>query len=255
MARTTKARLIDAKIRIIRIGRRFFGHRIILLERWSGRQSYGLKGLDDKVRDIMQAKNGFYVELGANDGRSQSNTLQLELFDGWRGVLIEPVPNIFRKLTFNRSRRRNHLANVGCVSEAFPSKTLRIAEANLMSVPLDVDSDLLNPLEHARRGREIQSGYSESKQEEIIEVPGVTLTTVLDDAHAPAVIDFLSLDVEGGELEVLNGLNFDRYKFRWILVESRSPDQLKKFMSKRNYFFVQALSSHDLLFSSGPTST
>ena len=248
MARTTKARLIDAKIRTIRFGRRFFGHRILLLERWSGRQSYGLNGLDDKVRDIMQAKNGYYVELGANDGRSQSNTLQLELFDGWRGLLIEPVPKVFLKLTFNRSRRRNHFANVGCVSAAFPSKTLRIAEANLMSVPLDVDSDLLNPLEHARRGREIQSGYSESKKEEIIEVPAVTLTQVLEDANAPDVIDFLSLDVEGGELEVLKGIDFDRYSFRWILVESRSPNNLESFLSPLGYRREMALTQHDFLY-------
>ena len=54
-----------------------------------------------------------------------------------------------------------------------------------MSVPLEINSDVLDPLEHARIGREIQAGYSESAVEEIIEVPAVTLTSVLDDANAP----------------------------------------------------------------------
>ena len=185
MGHATKARLVDAKLRTIRFGRKIFGHRLLLLERLAGRQSYGLNGLDDKVREVIDSTKGFYVELGANDGRSQSNTLQLELFDGWRGILIEPVPGVFRKLTFNRSRRRNHFAMVGCVGADFPSRTLRIAEANLMSVPLDINSDVLDPLEHARMGREIQAGYSQSAVEEIIEVPAVTLTSVLDDANAP----------------------------------------------------------------------
>ena len=62
------------------------------------------------------------------------------------------------------------------------------------------------------------------------------------------LIDFLSLDVEGSELEVLNGIDFRVYNFKFILVESRDDDEIIKYLSNKNYKFLEKISKRDLIF-------
>ena len=52
--------------------------------------------ISNLFKDVSGPK--FYIEIGANDGVSQSNTKYLELFYDWRGILIEPIPSVFKKL-------------------------------------------------------------------------------------------------------------------------------------------------------------
>jgi FkbM family methyltransferase len=249
MKRTLRAYALDAKHKFIRAYRNRFGHRCLLVERLGGEQSYGARNLDNDLRSIIQRKNGFYVELGANDGLTQSNTAALEFFDGWSGVLIEPVPAQFAKLQFNRSSKRNVQFNVACVSFEFPRQVIKLAEANLMTVPLEGESDIEDPIRHAEVGRAIQKGYDSSTGAGVIEVPAVTLTEVLVGAKAPRIIDFLSLDVEGGELEVLKGIRFDLFTFRWMLIESRSHEKVMKFLEPHQYRLDAILANgNDLLF-------
>ena len=72
---------------------------------------FGLNGIDKEIRKNLVEGPGFYVELGANNGIKQSNTLTLEKYEGWHGLLIEPEPNNFRDLLRNRSDR-NFFATV-----------------------------------------------------------------------------------------------------------------------------------------------
>lgn len=249
MKRTFGARKLDLKIRLIRALRRKVGHRWLWVERWDGERTYGLRGLDLSLRQLLQQKEGFYVELGANDGLSQSNTAGLEFFDGWRGVLIEPVPAQYAKLRTNRSSRRNSLVNAACVGFGFPRETIKLAEANLMSIPLEGESDIANPIQHAEFGRSIQEGYEGNLTADIIEVSAVTLTDVLISTNAPREIDFLSLDVEGGELEVLMGIRFDLFVFRWMIIECRSPEKIATFLAPHGYRLQPTLTGGlDLLF-------
>ena len=76
-----------------------------------------------------------------------------------------------------------------------------------------------------------------------------TLNQILVEASAPALIDFLSLDVEGAEIEVLKGLNHTQFKFKYICVENRSFDTLNEYMTNIGYVFVEKLSHWDYLFS------
>jgi hypothetical protein len=71
---------------------------------------------------------------------------------------------------------------------------------------------------------------------------------LLDEANAPSVIDFLSLDVEGAELEVLKGVDFARYRFKYMLVECRNLTRLELFLAQQGYALVDRLSGHDYLF-------
>lgn len=64
----------------------------------------------------------------------------------------------------------------------------------------------------------------------------------------PPHIDLLSLDVEGGEIEVLNGLDFDRYSFGTLVIESRSIQRLEKLLNSKGYRLVKKISDRDYLF-------
>ena len=65
---------------------------------------------------------------------------------------------------------------------------------------------------------------------------------------APSLIDFLSLDVEGAELDVLKGINFSQYNFKYIVVECRSIQRLQDHLKNFKYKFIKKLSSYDYLF-------
>ena len=76
----------------------------------------------------------------------------------------------------------------------------------------------------------------------------ITLTELLEKSNAPKLIDFLSLDVEGAELDVLKGIDFERYNFRFMLIEIRNFDRINQFLKDYNYRFIEKLSIHDYLF-------
>ena len=69
----------------------------------TGNVWFGVNQIDRALFRLMGINNGFFVELGGNDGLNQSNSKHLELFRGWRGVLIEPVPKNFHRMAKNRS--------------------------------------------------------------------------------------------------------------------------------------------------------
>jgi FkbM family methyltransferase len=74
-----------------------------------------------------------------------------------------------------------------------------------------------------------------------------TLTKILDEVSAPSLIDFFSLDVEGFEDQVIKGINFDKYNFKYFLIETQN-DEVINFLINKNYIFIKKLSLHDLLF-------
>src|SRR5215208_4978314 len=63
-----------------------------------------LHGLDSALARHLPERGGVFVEAGAFDGYEQSNTYFLERFRGWRGVLVEPVPELYREARLNRTR-------------------------------------------------------------------------------------------------------------------------------------------------------
>ena len=81
-------------------------------------------------------------------------------------------------------------------------------------------------------------------------IKGISLNRILDSCKSPSVIDFFSLDVEGMELEVLKGIKFNKYKFKFILIECQNFKKINTFLRKKNYIFVKKLSYHDYLFKS-----
>ena len=122
---------------------------------------------------------------------------------------------------------------------------MRIAYSNLMSTPVELQSDIENPWAHAQSGTPFLG-----KREAVFEFGAVarTLNSLLLEAGAPAHIDFLSLDVEGAELEVLRGLDHQAFRFKYMLIECRDLPRLSAYLEQNGYRFVEKLSEHDCLF-------
>jgi hypothetical protein len=74
------------------------------------------------------------------------------------------------------------------------------------------------------------------------------MTSILDEANAPTNMSLLSLDVEGGELEVLRGIDHGKYRFDWILLESRNIKEVSKFLTNNFYTYIKIFGEHDYLF-------
>lgn len=167
--------------------------------------------------------NGFFIELGANDGINQSNTAFFEFHRQWKGVLIEPSPNAFLKCV--ESRPNSKCFNTACVSNKYTNSFIEG----------DFNGSMMASVNGMR-----------THNQELIKVKTATLESILDSIHIEK-IDFLSLDAEGYEYEILNGLNLDKYRPTYMLIEiyTKDFDKLVFFLERNNYKLLMNLSNYN----------
>jgi FkbM family methyltransferase len=199
-------------------------------------------GLDRKLLAYFGGlRDGTFVEAGANDGLSQSNTWYLERKLGWRGLLIEPVPEM---ATLCRRFRKSHVECSALGSFEQAGLTVMMHYGGLMTTAAGADEQHLSggtAETHAKVGASWVS--EESYEFESILNP----LSALIDRVGLAGIDLLSLDVEGFEVNVLSGIDFDRHPIRHILIETSNVNAVQNKLGSR-YALVNNLSRHDYLF-------
>jgi FkbM family methyltransferase len=182
--------------------------------------------LDRKLERHVDRDGGFFVEAGANDGYRGSNTYYLEKIRGWNGVLVEPVPALAAEC---RRNRRGRVVEAALVAAAAPGETVELHFAGLMSTVAGALGDATATAKHVALGLAVQSLAATYT----LQVPARTLTQVLDEAGVTREIDLLSLDVEGGELAALRGLDFQRYAPRYLCVEARARGEIETLLGGR----------------------
>ena len=172
----------------------------------------------DKLLDKLfnQKECGFYIELGGNDGLTQSNTAFFEFYRNWKGILIEPSLKGYNLCVENRPN--SICVNKGCVSNNYTGNT---AKGNFGN------NSLMASIDGKR-----QKGFDNSS----IEIQVSTLEKILDEVNVKN-IDLLSLDVEGYELEVLKGLNLNKYRPTYLLIEIYKDffDDIHNYLTENNY--------------------
>ena len=134
-----------------------------------------------------------------------------------------------------------------CVSFDYAQSTMNLIYSNLMTVSLEGETTIDDPRNHAKQGKKFL------RDESIFQFTAKTqtLNDILEQANAPAHIDLFSLDVEGSEIEVLKGVDFSKYRFKIICVETNNFNLINKFLDSQNYNFLKKISGHDYIFSNG----
>jgi FkbM family methyltransferase len=168
-------------------------------------------GIDERLAALL-GDGGFFVEAGANDGFQQSNTYYLERFHGWRGILIEPIPELYAEAVDERPASR--VVNAALVSPEDAGGTIQMRFGGLMSIVAGSRGSRHTDLEYLEGGFALEA----EKASYDVQVPARTLSEILDEVKPPK-IDLLSLDVEGFEPQALAGLDFDRHAPDHMLVE------------------------------------
>jgi len=192
---------------------------------------YGLKdgngiSLDSKLDILFNKKtDGFFIELGANDGLLQSNTAFFEKNRNWKGILIEPCVYNYNKCKINRPNSICY--NCACVSNEYKNSTI---EGDFL-IENDSNESLMFSINSIRRNKK-----------NLISVSAITLEKILDNELITADIDLLSLDVEGYEYEVLQGLNLNKYKPTYLLIEIYN-NQYEKLINYLNCFNYKLLTN------------
>lgn len=187
---------------------------------------------------FSKTKSGYAVEVGAFDGRAGSNSAYFDDI-GWKCVLVEPNPALARRI---RELRPNaHLYE--CAAGAHEG-----GEA-ILHIPQGAETLASVSEESTQMSRMLQSASAFTT----VTVMETTLDHILSDAGARHV-DFITIDVEGHELEVLRGFSLGRWKPRVVIIEDNSSgtsDEVLNYMRLRGYVRVRNTGCNDWYCSEG----
>jgi len=171
-----------------------------------------------KAEFFGSSSAGYFVEVGANAPQAGSQTWQFEQA-GWTGVLVEPQPDLAEEL---RRTRRARVVSAACSSPASAGGTVRL--------------HLLGPHSSLKPDLVVTGVVAQGA----IDVPARTLDEVLEEVRAPTPIDFVSIDVEGHEVEVLRGFDLARWRPRLILVEDHVGNlATHRFLTRAGYRLIR----------------
>lgn len=183
---------------------------------------------------LGEKRNGYFVEVGVGSGKKISNTFMLEKHFDWSGILVEPNRSSHASI---RNHRSAFLETRAAASE--PGLKLEFLEA-------------MEDGEHSRVANTGGHSFPDSAFKEY-EVETTTLNDVLAAQSAPNKMDFLSLDTEGSEIDILKGLDLDRYSFNVLAIEhnfdSTCLSELNRILLPKGYIRVLPhISSFDAWF-------
>ena len=174
-------------------------------------------------------RGGYFVEFGATNGIDLSNTWLLEKEFGWNGILAEPSKNWHKDLLRNRSSHIELKAVYNKSNERLSFLETSYPELSTLNSFRNIDS-------HSRKGR-------------TYEVETISLIDLLNKYNAPQVLDYLSIDTEGSELDILSNFDFEYYKFKVITVEHNFTEQRERInqllLSKGYKQVLKEISSFD----------
>tara|TARA_B110000483_G_scaffold243416_1_gene333109 strand:- start:1950 stop:2675 length:726 start_codon:yes stop_codon:yes gene_type:complete len=174
-------------------------------------------------------ENGVFVDIGANDGVSLSNTVFFEKVLKWNGLAIEPLPSAFEKLQANRECT----AVNACVNDVDGEVSFMAVDgyAEMLSGIIDRYDD--RHIARIKRENEKHGGSATQ-----ITVPGYRLSTLLRDTPFK-VIDYMNIDTEGSEFDILQSIDFETIRIDIITVENNYYDgRIRRYLDKCGYDLV-----------------
>ena len=206
----------------------FFYYLFIRPKIFFPKKSYSLLGEDVAIKKLLKnKKKGYYVDVGAYHPLEGSNT-HLLFKDGWSGVNIDVSPlsiELFKMLRPNDSNINKDISRKKSQINLYFKKKINI----------------LNKLNKFQEKKNFPNGYSQKK------IITSTLNSIIQNSKFKnKKIDFLNIDIEGGELEAIKSLNFKLFKPKFICIELHNytkkkknsylkNNQIYKFLTNKNY--------------------
>lgn len=196
-------------------------------------------GQDRVVDRLLGGKRGgVFVDVGGYDGVTGSNTLFFEETRGWTGVLVEPVPAMLDRAQL---RRRCPCLGVAVATNEGEAEFIEVTEGytQMSGLAGTYDPALLERVRADPRHREA-----------VRRVPTRTLSAILTDEGVPDP-DFLSLDIEGGEIAVLEAFPFGRHRVTaWSIENNTADPRLAEIMRANGYELVEFCGPDDIYLKS-----
>jgi len=196
-------------------------------------------GQDKIIKEIFfkNKKNGFFVEIGAFDGIQGSNCYHFEKFLNWDGIALEPSRIQFEKLKKNRKCK---ILNEAVSHEIKEVEFIEVIEG--LTQMSGINDNFY------QRNMNIISNNERSKTQSI------NLKTITFEQAVPknTDIDYLSIDIEGGEMDLLNSINFHDNDIKVISVENNIPAEqnFKDFFDSKNFVYFDRVGQDEIFYNS-----
>ena len=194
-------------------------------------------GQDMLVKEnfFKNQKSGFFLEIGAFDGIEGSNCYHFEKFMNWQGIAVEASPLQFEKLKQNRNCK---LINIAIGSENKQVEFYEVVEGFTQMSGIN-NSNFKNSFERIKKN-------SKSKINKI-NIECKTFEKLIPNDQ---IIDLISIDIEGNELDVLKSINFDKYQIKVIILENNIPNELSylKFFTEKNFYYFDRVGMDEIYY-------
>lgn len=200
--------------------------------------------------NIFKGKtNGVFIEVGAFDGLYGSNTFFFEKERNWKGLLIEPHDLNFQEMYNNSGRDREMMVNCAIDVNEGEVEFLRMDGAcDILSgivqyyddrhksrIQYELGSYNSNPFEHRHK-----------TQQQVIKVKSHKLQTLIE-KYELGDVDLCSIDVEGGELKVIESIDFEKSNIYCFLIENNYGEKdVENYLTQKGYNLVAKLQYDDV---------
>jgi FkbM family methyltransferase len=184
-------------------------------------------------------RGGFFLDSGASDGVSGSNTLLLETSFDWRGICVEPNDQLFARLLGARQNTCVHC----CLYDRAGEVQFYEAAGVLGGILDEYDPNLL------QQARSLVASQARGGASDPVTKRARTIGSILQQFDAPRTIDYWSLDTEGSELAILRSFPFHQYVVRLLTVEHNfapSREKIRRFLEARGYRRTRELGIDDV---------